>query len=421
MLYNLAILLPATICLVWAIVLISVKKEESWQRVWTFTVVSAFFSFFCEAGFMTRTPDYKALPIIDILTSLFTTSLPPLTFLYILFLRNNKFRTKYLLAFILPVSLCSIITTNYVSMGMDKAIQYVAMNMDGSRFIHNSPEKIFRLQHLFGVHLFYSLLIVEVVVLDAYTVTALYRNKFNLKRFFKLFKGEEVMVEDLILVQLQALYCVFLIRILCIAFNARLSPLANVVISLIEAIMVYQICHSAMFTRRVTITMKELRNPYMTGEDILRSQESDNESKTVANTSVNLGLSQEIPISNYDKYLNEFERIVVVERRFLDPALTIDSLAEEMHTNHTYLSRLVNRRFKMSFREFVNSKRIAHAKQLMRENPSVVMELIAKSSGFQSTTQFNRKFKEMEGVSPRVWQITSNISSVSKGVNNEAT
>ena len=46
---------------------------------------------------------------------------------------------------------------------------------------------------------------------------------------------------------------------------------------------------------------------------------------------------------------------------------------------------------------------IEYAKDMMRKNPGISLEAIAKSSGFLSTSQFNKKFKELEGITPGAW------------------
>jgi YesN/AraC family two-component response regulator len=58
----------------------------------------------------------------------------------------------------------------------------------------------------------------------------------------------------------------------------------------------------------------------------------------------------------------------------------------------------------MPFRDYLNKLRIDHAKQLIKDEPDAVIDYISAKSGFQSSTQFIRKFKESEGVTPAVWR-----------------
>ena len=58
----------------------------------------------------------------------------------------------------------------------------------------------------------------------------------------------------------------------------------------------------------------------------------------------------------------------------------------------------------MPFRDYLNKKRMDYARQLMMDEPDASLEYIAVKSGFQSSTQFIRKFRETEGVTPTVWK-----------------
>jgi len=91
------------------------------------------------------------------------------------------------------------------------------------------------------------------------------------------------------------------------------------------------------------------------------------------------------------------------EKAYLQPDLTIESVAERLGTNRTYVSMIINKNFGKSFREFVNERRIATAKEYMLANPQSKVEEIAEVSGFAGGSQFCRKFKEMEGVTPNMW------------------
>jgi AraC-like DNA-binding protein len=111
--------------------------------------------------------------------------------------------------------------------------------------------------------------------------------------------------------------------------------------------------------------------------------------------------------SGYDKIMDSFKNLMEVNQGFLNPALTIDEVATKLDTNRTYVSKLVNIYYGMPFRDYLNSLRMNHAKQLMIDEPDAVIDYVAAKSGFQSATQFIRKFREMEGVTPTVWK-TSN-------------
>ena len=61
------------------------------------------------------------------------------------------------------------------------------------------------------------------------------------------------------------------------------------------------------------------------------------------------------------------ERIIALvenDKIYLQPDLKLDDLAQMMHTNRTYIYQAVNQQMGISFNEFINRYRIAHAKRL---------------------------------------------------------
>ena len=113
-----------------------------------------------------------------------------------------------------------------------------------------------------------------------------------------------------------------------------------------------------------------------------------------------------VSISGYDKIMDAFKQHMEKELGFLNPSLTIEEIARILNTNRTYVSKLVNLYYGMTFRDYVNLKRIEFAKQLMTDEPDASLDYISAKSGFQSSTQFIRKFREIEGLTPTVWKAT---------------
>ncbi|MBR5159121.1 MAG: helix-turn-helix transcriptional regulator [Bacteroidaceae bacterium] len=110
--------------------------------------------------------------------------------------------------------------------------------------------------------------------------------------------------------------------------------------------------------------------------------------------------------SGYDKIMDAFKQHMEKELGFLNPSLTIEEIARVLNTNRTYVSKLVNLYYGMTFRDYVNLKRIEFAKQLMTDEPDASLDYISAKSGFQSSTQFIRKFREIEGLTPTIWKAT---------------
>ena len=115
-------------------------------------------------------------------------------------------------------------------------------------------------------------------------------------------------------------------------------------------------------------------------------------------------LSAGIVESRRDKHLlAEFNKVMAEDRLFLKPGLTLNEVADRMHTNKTYLSKMINGAFSLGFPEVLNSLRIDYAKQYMLANPDATQYQIASECGFLSASAFNSVFKKLTGITPKLW------------------
>lgn len=89
---------------------------------------------------------------------------------------------------------------------------------------------------------------------------------------------------------------------------------------------------------------------------------------------------------------------------YLHPGLTINELADMLHTNRTYLSAYINSTYHTNFRDWIAGLRLDYAKRLLVSQPELTIAVIAEKSGFQSASHFIRLFKENTGCSPAKWR-----------------
>ncbi|MEM1082260.1 MAG: AraC family transcriptional regulator [Pseudomonadota bacterium] len=90
---------------------------------------------------------------------------------------------------------------------------------------------------------------------------------------------------------------------------------------------------------------------------------------------------------------------VIDSALYLDPRLSIATLARRRSTNQSELSRLINQGLGVNFNRFINELRIEHAKDLLREQVEDILP-IALASGFNSKATFNRVFREITRQTP---------------------
>lgn len=88
-----------------------------------------------------------------------------------------------------------------------------------------------------------------------------------------------------------------------------------------------------------------------------------------------------------------------IERRYFDPSLSIESVADEMGISTSYLRREFSRAYALSPIAFLRSVRISHAKNMLESGYLSICE-VAEQSGFSSTSYFIQVFHKEVGVSP---------------------
>ena len=114
----------------------------------------------------------------------------------------------------------------------------------------------------------------------------------------------------------------------------------------------------------------------------------------------------ERPIFNDADLKARFEAIMLDEQIFLTQGITLTDIAARLHSNKTYVSKLVNTNYNTTFPEYLNTLRIDYAEQYLLRHRDAKQIEIAKACGFPSASAFNNTFKKVTGQTPKVWLAT---------------
>jgi len=96
----------------------------------------------------------------------------------------------------------------------------------------------------------------------------------------------------------------------------------------------------------------------------------------------------------------DFERLFFERRAYLEPHLTLAEMARRLHSNKTYVSRLVNEVYGMSFTDLTNGSRIQYAREYIAAHPDTPLYEVATACGFCYDTFFYQVFKQYTGITP---------------------
>jgi AraC-like DNA-binding protein len=88
----------------------------------------------------------------------------------------------------------------------------------------------------------------------------------------------------------------------------------------------------------------------------------------------------------------------LIRERFSDP-VSLAEIAEAVELSRERLSRLFHETLGITFSDYLNEVRLGEARQQLARQTNKITD-IAYASGFQSLSQFNRRFRAAEGMSP---------------------
>lgn len=100
----------------------------------------------------------------------------------------------------------------------------------------------------------------------------------------------------------------------------------------------------------------------------------------------------------------KLERAMTEEKLYCDSLLNLRSLSAAVKEKAHYVSQVINQDFGASFYEFVNRRRIEHAKRLLVDAPEQTVLEIALFVGFNSKSTFNTAFRQQTGTTPSAFR-----------------
>ena len=101
-----------------------------------------------------------------------------------------------------------------------------------------------------------------------------------------------------------------------------------------------------------------------------------------------------------NELLEKFKAHMEDQKPYLDPKVTIEDVAGTLGTNKTNLSKMINDKFGMNFRQILNSYRVKEAITIISRNNDINMDDLRARSGFNSTTTFTSSFARFTGCTP---------------------
>ena len=391
--------LPFSVCAVWCLILLSKRHKNLSDRLVMWVMGLLADSLYCGSMHMDMNPNYNRLAIGNVILQFSSLAVFPIICLYIRSCYEDYHISWVPYLSTLPsliLLLISIVLTSVI--GIDRCGQLIEMLHSGV-VPRNLLSRLDKAYILFTFQIYFVTFFISLCISLIYVFAKLFTGKFKFKHIASFLRGEKSSFVANVICLFFVIY--FILWAVSVIFGSVICDTLSVwsvVWSLTAAVVLFLIGY--------VTTVPALPGGYVNLDRLRHPFGAMRQSTQEYLQGIDSGPMAGVATSGYDKIMDSFKRYMIKERGYLNPSLTIEEIARVLNTNRTYVSKLVNLYFGMSFRDYLSSLRMDYAKQLMKDEPDASLDYIAVKSGFQSSTQFIRKFREVEGITPSVWKAT---------------
>ncbi|MBE9489236.1 MAG: helix-turn-helix domain-containing protein [Bacteroidetes bacterium] len=120
-------------------------------------------------------------------------------------------------------------------------------------------------------------------------------------------------------------------------------------------------------------------------------------------------------LNNKSKLLyKDIEQYIHVEKLYLDPPISLQTIADKFNVSSSYMSKLINKSSKCNFNDLINNLRIEAAKKMLLDKcfNQYTIHAIALEAGFKTKASFYSAFKKFTGTTPTAYIKQKNVSRI---------
>lgn len=397
---------PGLTCLFWlALNPLLLKKDKAFKALELLLAVACI-ALFAEACLPLT--DRKVMMTLFLTKQFFAPMIVPAALAYNYTLVHKDKQNPYFQAWLaVPASLIFAQVILILISGSDGFMETI------SNPAARQSDKVGNLIHFCSFRVFYGIMLIETLLFIVATVKKAVKGirhiqLFNTTAFIIIYAGLEASV----------------------MFNEELPSWITATISILLAIILFSLSYSGLFHERKETTVSDLIagvSFFITHESLYERQNEshlthhneefeqmrksavphDGSEPRVLRQSGSLIAEAHQNQADEDRLRIRFEDLIVTEQSFLKQGIRLSDIATMLDTNRTYVSRLVNNTYNMSFSDYINTLRIDYAEQYLLHHRDAKQSDIAVACGFPNASAFNNVFKKITGVTPKIWLATN--------------
>jgi len=366
MIKTVLLFLPCMTCLFWLALNPLVHKTDKQFKALELLSAVTGIALFAEAGLTCTTGNAMlSLFLIKQFTSLL---IIPLAFVFIRSLSTAKEKQLSIQAFIaVPVSLLAAQIILLILTGPDSFMQNATMP--------DKTDKAGLLIHICSFVLFYAILVIEAAMFWAFSVIRAIKRNYSAQLLYST-----VVTVIYAILQVSVIY----------EFPLWIKAVISVILAAVLFMLSYSGMNHAGKVVEQTVVTEHVPNHSQDKPAEFHQSQADFHQSQADEESLRI----------------RFEDLIVSEQLFLKQGVRLADIATMLDTNRTYVSRLVNNTYNMSFSDYINTLRIDYAEQYLLHHRDAKQTDIATACGFPNASAFNNVFKKITGVTPKIWLAT---------------
>lgn len=319
--------------------------------------------------------------------------------------------------FAAPIAIFSICFMLFLVVGLDQAATYQE-HYDRLRCFPEQYEyrKDIRLMYLVQRYSFYIAYAFYAAWTIGFALVAMSRTGFKFKTLHAFFfKKASLPPMHILMLSIISLLIIIGLRLILGRYYLFDHPSINILIASLQAICIIHIVLSTFCVDYVECTIRQvyfidpkedldkeaIDNTYTDKEKGIEEEEDEEDIDDNSDDNIDADAFRLVQ-ERLEVGLHE---MMIENKAFLDSELHLVDVARKLGTNRNYLSRHINERYRVNFNEYLNRMRIEYSKDYMLRHPEQLLDTIAVECGFSTAQSFGRKFKAIEGVTPRSWLV----------------
>ena len=378
--------LPFFTCLFWLVLNPFIHKKERPLRILQLLIACLGLSTLSEAE-LTYGCGREQI-IFYFIRQFVTIMIIPVAVIYIQAVEQPKKRTYALVWASVPASMSIAQIALLMTYGSDMFLDCVTTHTN-ILTLGKEQTAIEFLIHLSSFWIFYGVLTVELIAFGVYTILRATRGTIS--------------------IQHRSILAVIIIYTVTEAMQLSHSTVKtwiSVIMLLIMSVAIYLMAFTTLLDEKADISFSDfirMSLRLVPGE----KKADDRSSGKKKITTIAPVIEIQKPIQPDDNYLKtKFEELIIGNKLYLKKGIRVADVAKILVTNRTYISKLVNDTYGMSFSDYINTLRIRYAQEYLVQNPDAKQSDMAATCGFPDASAFNNAFKKITGVTPKIWLAT---------------